>query len=445
VTAGLLTALGRFGKKSREEILREPIRIAESGFRATGLTETSANDRWDDFSKDAKKIMGCPLLHGPGLRPCVTGALIKQPDLAKVLQEISSRGINGFYRGWVAHKLIDGIHEGKGILTLDDLYNYKPVFREPLTAKFKVMTKDRPEYEAEVVTMPPPSSGGALLIQMMSYMERARKQGLLVDGFGSVSSIHAAAFAEALAFADRAKFYGDPDQVHIPLNRLLSQDYLDDRWSGFDPLHAVIPQGAGVVPEHEGTETTHFSVIDSQGNAVAITTTLNDEYGSGFVPRGTGVFMNNEMDDFSIQPGVPNLFGLVGGEANAIAPGKRPLSSMSPTIVRDRNGFVHIVIGGAGGPRIPTAVFNTLMNRLVYGMSLPEAVAAPRIHEQWKPHLLYLDRFGFSRETWNKLEAMGYDVEESSGMGKLHALERFGNGREWGAADPRGEGVAVAE
>jgi gamma-glutamyltranspeptidase/glutathione hydrolase len=443
VPAGILTALEKFGTRKREVLLRQPIRIAEHGFRFTGLEETAAVERWSAFNKEAKKILGCKisLKSGAkagieqGLEPCPVGTFLKQPDLAKVLREISAHGKDGFYSGWVGRKIVNGIAKAGGILTIKDLEQYRPKIREPLVGKFHGM---------EVVTMPPPSSGGVHLLQMLGFMNRAEKKGELSQGFGSAESIHAEAHAMALAFADRAKYLGDTDYVKVPIHALLSEAYLDQRWATFDPGKANPPADAGILP-NEPQNTTHFSVIDRYGNAVAITTTINDEYGSGFVPPGTGVFMNDEMDDFSAQPGVPNMFGLVGGEANAIAAGKRPLSSMTPTIVRDSKGEVHLVLGAAGGPRIITAVFNVLVNRYEFGMLLPDAVSAPRVHDQWKPDELRVEQFGFSPGTREALTKLGYSVKETPALAKMHAIERFPNARVWGVPDIRGEGAAVAE
>jgi gamma-glutamyltranspeptidase/glutathione hydrolase len=436
VPAGLLLALEKWGKKSRGELLRDPIRLAERGIRRTGYTESGAVEHWATMNPAARKILGCaPSQEEREWAPCPAGTILKQEDLAHVLIEIANRGTRGFYRGWVANKIVDGIRAGGGIFTIEDMYDYKPVVADALVGHFG---------DFEIATMPLPSSGGVLLLQMLGYVERAKKQGSFEEGFGSVKALHAMTHAMALSFADRAKLLGDPDFVKVPVQEMLAPQYLDSRWKTFDPAHAQIPESAGN-PLGEGTNTTHFSVIDSQGNSVAVTTTINDVYGSGFVPPGTGIFMNDEMDDFSAQPGAPNLFGLVGSEANAIAPGKRPLSSMTPTIVRDSSGNARIVIGGAGGPRILTAVFNVLVDRLVFGISLPDSIAAPRIHEQWKLQSLLMERYGFSPETREKLRALGYEVKDITASAKLHALEHFSNGRVWGSADPRGEGAAEAE
>jgi gamma-glutamyltranspeptidase / glutathione hydrolase len=233
--------------------------------------------------------------------------------------------------------------------------------------------------------------------------------------------------------------------VKVPLDMLISSPYLNGRWATFDPVRANPPAGAGPIGKPEPQYTTHFSVIDAKGNAVAITTTINDEYGSGFVPPGTGIFMNDEMDDFSAQPGVPNMFGLIGGEANAIAAGKRPLSSMTPTIVRDEKGNVILALGASGGPRIITAVFNVIVNHFEFGMGLSDAVAAGRVHAQWRPDELRVEKYEFAPEVLNHLRSMGYTLAESPALAKIQAIARFPNGRTWGVADPRGEGAAVAQ
>jgi gamma-glutamyltranspeptidase/glutathione hydrolase len=439
VPAGLLFALERWGKLPRRAALVRAIELARGGIDVSGNTEYAAAVRWKELNPEARRIFGCA---GPGqatpAEPCAVGARLRQPELARVLEAISREGAPGFYGGWVARKLVAGIREAGGILTERDLEDYRPRLREPLHGSFAGM---------DIVAMPPPSAGGGLLLELLGFTERADRAGALADGYGSSRAVHALAHAMALAFADRAELFGDPDFVEVPLARVLAPEYLDARWATFRSAAAAIPKGAGIAsaPADSHLETTHFSVIDAEGNAAAVTTTVNDYFGSGFVPPGTGVVMNDEMDDFSARPGAPNLFGLVGSAANAIAPGKRPLSSMTPTIVRDREGRVRIVIGAAGGPRITTAVFLSLVNRLRFGMSLPDAVAAPRFHEQWKPEELKLERFGFSFETRERLESLGYRVGFAPALARVHALERLPDGRTWGVPDTRAEGAAVAE
>lgn len=435
VPAGLLRMLEKFGSLPRKTLLTRPIELAKKGFPFSGYTERAAQDRWEAMNAEAKKIFGC----GKMDLPCSPGVTLKQPDLARVLQAISEKGKDGFYRGWVAQKISKGIQVAGGLITLKDLASYEPRFLDPVTGEFK---------GHQFVTMPPPSSGGVLLAQLLGYVERADRAKLFSDGAGSAQTLHVLSHALSLAFADRTKHFGDPDFWKVPVKGLQSAAYLDERWSGFDPDEAKLPEAPGI-PENfepkEPTQTTHFSVIDRDGNAVAITTTVNDNFGSAFVPPGTGVVMNNEMDDFSIQPGVPNLFGLIGGEANAVGAGKRPLSSMTPTIVRDSEGNTKLIVGAAGGPRIITSVFLSLVNRLQFNLSLPDAVAAPRFHHQWRPLKLRVERTGFSSEVRASLKKRGYDLEEADRLAVVHALERFPNGRVWGAPDPRGEGAAVAE
>jgi gamma-glutamyltranspeptidase/glutathione hydrolase len=433
VPAGLLRALELWGKRTRQEILTRPIEWASNGIAVTGHTESAAVSRWKAFNTEAKRVFGC---QSKGAAPCRAGDRLVQADLAGVLRAISAQGRNGFYKGQVAQALARGVQAGGGVLTESDLAGYQPRERRPILARYR---------DAEVNLMPPPSAGGAVIAQMLRYAELAESGGDLAKGLSSARAIHAISHGLSLAFADRADVFGDPDFVKVPLEQLLSQDYLDGRWrSTFSRGTARIPEKSGF--QREGENTTHFSVIDAEGNAVAVTTTVNEYYGSGFMPEGTGVILNNEMDDFSVQPGVPNLFGLVGAEANAVAPLKRPLSSMSPTIVRDLQGNSRIVIGAQGGPRITTSVLLALLRRLQGGMSLSDAVQAPRFHHQWRPKALQVERNGFGPETLEALESRDWEVVEIQGSGRIQALERFpASGRVWGAPDPRTEGAAVAE
>jgi gamma-glutamyltranspeptidase/glutathione hydrolase len=443
VTAGLLAALEKYGTMPRQRLLSRPIQLAREGYAFSGYEEAAAMERWESMNDELKRVLGCDAIGKqagelakavPGA-PCPVGTKLRQPSLARTLEAISQHGAAGFYQGVVAKKLVAGLRASGGIMTETDLRSYQPKWRDVVSAKFRGM---------EVVSMPPPSAGGVVLLQMLGYAERADAQGAFADGFGSARALHAIAHGMALGFADRAKHFGDPDHWKVPVAGMLDPAYLDSRWKSFDPSKAALPDAAGE-PAREGTHTTHFSVVDRNGNMVVITTTINDNYGSGFMPAGTGVVMNNEMDDFSIEPGVHNLFGLVGAEANAIAPGKRPLSSMTPTIVRDAQGNNRIGIGAAGGPRITTSVYLSLLNRLRFGMSLVDAVAAPRVHQQWKPAKLRLERYGFSTDTRQKLLDLGYELEYGPALARGHAVERFPNGRTWGVPDFRAEGAAVAE
>lgn len=429
VPAGLLFALEKYGTLSRDKILRRPILLAQQGYLFSPHSEEAAALRWSAMNEAAKKIFGC------SGKPCPPGTLIRQPDLAKVLKKISASGKKGFYEGPIAQTIVREIRNAGGILTLEDLKTYTPVLRDPIQIPF---------LDGELISMPPPSSGGPLLAQLFGYSDRAYKTGEFNHGFGSSETLHALVHGMSLAYSDRSHYFGDPDFVSIPLSQLLSKNYLDLRWETFNSDKANPPDAPGeLLPEPQNT--THLSVIDRHGNAVSLTTTVNDNFGSGFVPAGTGIVMNNEMDDFSISPGTPNLFGLVGDEANAIHAGKRPLSSMSPTIVRDSKGNIQVVIGAAGGPRIATSVFQSIFNHYYFGMPLIDAVAAPRVHHQWKPPVVYLESNGFPNEVQAQLIKKGYKLEMVSTLGKVHALERLPNGRVSGAPDFRGEGAAVAE
>lgn len=432
VTAGLLFALEKFGTRSRKELLTEPIRLARRGVRVSSHTERAAQLRWSSMNKEAQRVFGCGR---QPQGPCAVGEILRQPDLAMVLKSISQRGVSGFYQGVVAKKIVDSLSTAGGRMTLKDLADYRPTERKPIRSQFQGY---------EVITMPPPSSGGTVLTQLLAYSDFADKSQQFKNGFASVESLHAQIHAMSLAFADRTQHMGDADFYPVPMQRLLAEDYLQERWKTFQPLKANLPEAPGAISQ-EPQHTTHFSVIDAEGNAVAITETVNDNFGSGFVPAGTGVVMNNQMDDFSAQPGVPNLFGLIGAEANAIAPGKRPLSSMTPTIVRDKEQNVRLVLGAAGGPRIITSVYQTLINRIQFGMSLVDAVAAPRIHHQWRPQNVRFEKNGLSYETQEQLKKFGYAVDPVNGLAVVHALERLPSGRVIGAPDPRGEGAAVGE
>ncbi len=431
VPAGLLLAHRKWGKLPLQRILARALQLArEPGLEITPYAEAGARGRWSVLNPEARRILGgSPQASGP----LSIGTRVRQPELARVLQAVADHGVDGFYRGWVARKLVQGLQASGGVLTEKDLADYRAVEREPLVGHYQGL---------EIVTMPPPSSGGALLLMLLGYTERADRAGALAQGPRSAAAIHALATGSALAFADRAQHFGDPDQVRVPLAGLLDPAYLDRRWKTFDPGKSPASAGPG---QPEPQHTTHLSVVDRQGGAVAMTLTVNEDFGSGFVPPGTGVFMNNQMDDFAIQPGVPNLFGLVGGEANSVAAGKRPLSSMTPTVVRDASGATRLVLGAQGGPRIISGVWQTLVQRVRFGASLPDAVLEPRLHQQWKPASLSFEEPGPAPEVRESLERRGWKVELRPTVGKLHAIEREVSGKVIGVADPRAEGAAVAE
>lgn len=433
--AGWLTAQEKWGRLKRAQILRRPLFAAREGVRVSGNTEVAALDRWDSFNPEARRIFGCG--EGTAAKPCAPGTVLKQPDLARVMEAIRDKGRAGFYEGAVAARIFAGLKAAGGILTPQDLAGYKPIERKVLHGNFRGY---------DVVSMPPPSSGGVLLLEMLASMELARAQGALGQA-GSVEAQHAVIHAMRLAFADRAEHLGDPGFHRVPLEALLDPARLAQRWrASFDPLRAASKiEPLALSAPHEGQHTTHLVAVDRHGAGASMTITVNDNFGSAFVSPGTGVVLNNEMDDFVAQPGVPNLFGLVGGKANQVDAGKRPLSSMTPTIVRDAQGRVRLVLGAQGGPRIISAVFQTLVNRLDHGMSLPDAVSAPRVHHQWKPDEVAVEIPGFAPEVVRGLEAHGYKVKPSTGVGRLESIERFADGRVWGVPDPRTEGGSATE
>ena len=437
VTAGLLLALEKWGSRSRQEIFSRPIELAHRGYRFTGNSEIAAKENWETMSFEGRRIFGDGAKSD---QPATPGTLIRQPELEKVLGEIKTHGRDGFYKGWVAKKIASGLLAAGGVMTEQDLADYRARLRPPMIGKYR---------GHEVISMGLPSSGGILLLQMLGYAERADVQGVFAHGFASVQTLHAEAHAMALSFADRSSGFGDSDFVKVPVGALLASTYLDERWKSFDSYKADLPEGPGPLPPgplpKEHMNTTHFAVIDKNGNAVSITTTINDNFGSGFVPPGTGVVMNDEMDDFNIQTGLANGSGLISSDSNAIEPGKRPLSSMTPTIVRDSSGETRFVLGAQGGPRIITSVFQTLVNSLKFEMSLADAIYAPRIHEQWKPGDLLMEIWGFPEEVWSALNKMGYPITFVQNVGRIHAIERLPNGRVLGISDPRAEGAAVAQ
>lgn len=432
IPAGLATAIKLFGTMKLSNVLSKPIIWSQQGIRVSTHTETALQKSWKNFNLEARKIFSC---QHKALQSCKAGDSLVQSDLAKTLSLISRNGADGFYKGVTAKAITKAMSRDGGIISEADLSSYEPKMRTPLIGKFN---------EYEIVTMPPPSSGGIVLLQLLKYFELAVQSGQAGDNSASFRNIHSMTHAMSLAFADRTVYLGDSDFYPVPTQQLLSDSYLNARWKSFHPTKMTLPESPGN-PVMEPDQTTHLSVMDAYGNAVAMTLTVNGYFGSGYVPAGTGIVMNNQMDDFSLQPGVPNQFGLIGSEANSITPNKRPLSSMTPTIVRDHAGQARLALGAAGGPRIITSVFQTLLNRIHFGMSIFDAVAAPRIHHQWRPKSVFFETHRFVPATTEKLASLGYDLQAKEGLAVIHAVERDAQGKVLGAADPRGEGAAVAQ
>jgi gamma-glutamyltranspeptidase/glutathione hydrolase len=356
--------------------------------------------------------------------PLQRGDLLVQKDLAQSLRLIGQQGAKVFYEGAIAQKIAAEMAPHAGAITLADLKNYKVVEREPVRGSYRGY---------QIVTMPPPSSGGAHLIQILNMMERWPMNQW---GVNSAQSVHHMAESMKLAYADRSEYLGDPDFVKIPLKGLTSKRYAEQLAKGIDANKARDAKAIkpGQPQPYESDQTTHYSVVDRMGNAVAVTYTLNTNFGSGIVAKGTGILLNNEMDDFSAKPGVANAYGLVGGDANAVAAGKRPLSSMTPTMVL-KDGKPVLVTGSPGGARIITTVLQSVVNTIDFGMNPAEAAATPRFHHQWTPDELRVEK-GFSPDTIALLKSRGHNVAVKASMGRTQTIQ-LRDGMLYGASDPR--------
>ncbi len=424
--AGLVAAQERFGTLKLADVMAPAIRLAEDGFVVDSALGKS-------MARDAALIVmfeGGPLFVPDGT-PLQVGARLVQRDLARTLREVARRGANGFYRGWVADSLAAEMRRGGGIITTGDLRRYRPVWRAPIRSTYRGFT---------LLTMPPSSSGGVTVTETLNILETVPA----LPPFGSAAYFHLLGSAYQRAFIDRNETLADPAFAAVPMATLTSKDYARQ-------LAATIGEGratptavleAKLRSIREGTETTHYSVVDSLGNAVATTTTLNGLPGSGVWVRGAGFFMNNEMDDFATQPGTPNMYGLVQGEANAIQPGKRMLSAMSPTIVLDPAGDLLLIVGARGGPRIITTTAQIILNVIDHRMTLADAMSAPRIHHQALPDSIRHERDAFSPAVADSLRAMGYGLSLGPAAGQAHAVMRVRGGWE-GFVDPRSSGAAI--
>jgi gamma-glutamyltranspeptidase/glutathione hydrolase len=439
---GLAWALEDFGTRSLAEVLEPAIRIAEQGF-AVGPRHASAVALWQEHG-GARLFPGTAAIQlPPGGAPIEPGWRLVQRDLATTLRRIAAEGPDLFYRGALARAMVDAVQERGGILTFEDLERYRAIRREPIRGSYRGY---------EILSFPPPSSGGIALVEIANILEPFD---LGARGAGSSASLHLIAEAMKLAFADRAAFLGDSDFVDVPIAELTSKRYADRQrarmhparwrrapWSWCGRESAIRVEGPGEPAAGGGTS--HLSVTDAEGNAVAITQTINLLFGSGITVPGTGILLNDEMDDFSVRPFQPNAFGLLDTRgSNAIAPGKRPLSSMTPTIVV-KDGKPFMVTGSPGGPRIITATLLTILNVVDYGMDVQEAVSAPRFHHQWMPDQLLVER-AVPLDVTLALRRRGHRVEVSKqDWSSAQAIVVDpASGRHLGASDPRGDGVAL--
>ncbi len=427
--AGLALALEKYGTLPLSRVMAPAIRLARDGVELSYFESESlkAGGRLLERFPESRRIY---LRDG---NPYQAGEKFVQPELARSLELIAKNGPREFYEGRVAALIAKDMAAHDGTITLDDLKTYRAVIRRPVEGEYRGY---------KIYSMPLPSSGGIVLVEMLNILEGYP---LSLYGAGSSRTLHLEAEAMMRAFADRAEFLGDSDFVRVPAAGLLSKSYARERRGSIDPYIAsqASSLGHGDPTAFESAQTTHFSVVDEKGDAVANTYTLNGGFGSGVTIPGTGILMNNEMDDFSAKPGYPNSYGLIQGKANAIEPRKRPLSAMTPTIVT-RDGKLFLVLGSPGGPTIINTVLQTLVNVIDFGMSIQEAVDAPRIHHQWMPDRLVVERIGFPADVIQALRSMGHDVDLRGLMGDCEAIMLDPrDGTRLGAADPRMDGKAA--
>jgi len=421
--AGMYEAWKSAGHLPWAKVLAPAIRLAHEhtldGARSRSIAEEA--ERLALFPASAKQF----LVDGHAPAP---GAKFHQPELARTLQLIADSGPSAFYKGQIAELIAAEMQRGHGLITKDDLERYQPKWRTPVQISYRGYT---------IYSMPPASSGGVTMGEILNIMEGYDT----LPRFGSAGYVHLEVEAMRRAFMDRNHWLGDPDFVDMPLERLLSKSYAAELRAQILPDRAT-PTPPVARSGNEGPETTHYSIVDPDGNAVAVTTTLNGGFGSAVTVAGAGFLLNNEMDDFMTAPGKPNMFGLIQGEANAIAPHKRMLSAMTPSIVLDRDGRLFMVVGTPGGPTIINSVYQVIVNVVDHGMSLAEAVAAPRVHQQALPDVIAYERGGLAQGTLDGLHAMGYRLREWGRMGDIAAIQRTAAG--WvGVADPRRGGGAA--
>lgn len=423
--AGMYEAHQKYGKLKWEDLVAPAIALANQGYLVTEMQAGELNELKETFTR--LNPMGTALVAKGTWK---AGDRLIQKELGNTLTQIKEHGRDGFYKGAVADSIVAEMKRSGGIISHDDLANYKAVWRKPIVSQYK---------EYKIITMPPPSSGGIALVQLLKSVE---SYPLSRWGHNADSTVQLMVEAERRAYADRASHLGDPDFYEVPASELMAAGYIKNRMGDFNWAKAgsSTVTGAGIVAEHE--ETTHFSIVDRDGNAVSLTTTLNGSYGSGVVVKGAGFLLNNEMDDFSVKPGAPNMYGLVGGEANAIEPNKRMLSSMTPTIIeKDKDLFM--VVGTPGGATIITSVFQTILNVIEFDKSMQAAVNAKKFHHQWLPDVVYMETNALDSLTREKLIKKGYEIKDRSQIGRVDAILKTKWGYYQGGADPRGDDTSI--
>jgi len=436
--AGLSLALSQHGTMDLKTVLQPAINLARNGFSVSLGIIRDFQGLKDDF----KKYPATAKIFWKQGIPYQLGDTLRQPDLAYTLEQIAAAGSDAFYRGPISDLIIKAMQRDGGLITRKDLAQYSPVIRQPLISTYRNYT---------IYTMPPPTSGGIILLGLLKALE---SDNLTELGHNSSSFIHLFSEISNCYFADRAFFMGDPDFVNVPVAGLISPEYAQNIRLSINTEHHTpgqeifhgdsvwLAQYGAMLPESD--ETTHFSVVDRWGNAVSNTYTLNDSYGSYYVIEGAGFLMNNEMDDFSIKTGVPNMYGLVGGKANAIVPRKRMLSSMTPTIIT-KNGNLFLVLGSPGGSKIITSVCQVILNVIDHKMNIQDAVIAPRIHSQWLPDEVVIEPLGISHDVVKNLSSMGHIIRKGSFMGEVQAIQvDTEHGIVFGAIDLRHGNSAVS-
>ncbi|WP_111684195.1 gamma-glutamyltransferase [Winogradskyella tangerina] len=425
--AGIFKAQERFGNLDVQTIIKPVIELARNGYRVTDKQEK----RIANYDSILKAVNGKTIIYNDSLN---AGEIVVNPELAKTLERLAINGADEFYKGETAQKLVDFLNSKGSIITIEDLNKYEAKWRDPITFEYDDLT---------ITSMSPPSSGGICLGQIMKMIE---PYDLEDYGHNSFKTIQVLVEAEKRAYADRSHYLGDPDFVDIPVQALLSDIYLEDRMQKFSfgnptPVDSI---SHGHIVGYESEETTHYSIVDQFGNAIAVTTTLNGGYGSKLFADELGFFLNNEMDDFSSKPGEPNYYGLIGAEANSIAPEKRMLSSMTPTII-EKDGDFYMTLGTPGGSTIITSVLQTILNVHEFGLTMQEAVDAPRFHNQWLPDEIRMEPDSFNNELKKQLEELGYFINETKTpvIGKVDGILKLDTGQFEGGADHRGDDTAV--
>ncbi|MFD2245940.1 gamma-glutamyltransferase [Pontibacter ruber] len=424
---GMVKLHQKMGSLPWRDVVQPAIDLAKRGVIFTAKEAAGLNNNKEDFVKYNKHL---PYLVKQ--TEWKAGDTLFHPDLARTLERIRDKGRDGFYAGETADLIVQEMQAGGGIITKQDLKNYTSVWRTPVVGTYK---------DYKIISMGPPSSGGVALLQLLNMVA---PYDLKKYGWQQPNTIQVMTEAERRVYADRATYLGDPDFVKVPVKELLQPDYLKARMSDVSLEHATPSSAvkAGEFAFHESEQTTHFSIVDQAGNAVSVTTTINGSYGSKVVVQDAGFLLNNEMDDFSVKPGVPNMYGLVGGAANAIGPGKRMLSAMTPTIV-EKDNKLYMVVGTPGGSTIITQVFQAILNVIEHDMTMQEAVAAPRFHHQWLPDEIQHEPNAISQEVRAILTGKGYKLKERGRFGRIDAILVRPDGTMEGGADPRGDDVAM--